>query len=382
MDSGEVLLPNASLVGDPKGREKLATPALLIDLDAFEANLEAAASICREHGIALRPHTKGHKCLEIARRQLAKGAAGLCCTTLAEAELMTNSGVRSVLVTSPVVGAADMARLAGLLQRVPQVLTVVDDEAVLPALGAAAQKVGGVLDVLVDVDVGQRRTGAPTADSVAAVAVGVQAMAGLAFAGIQAYYGHLQGIANYRARAEKARIEQARISDCIRRLREAGLEPGIVSGGGTGTIMVDVESGPFTELQPGSYPLLDAQYRREQLTPDDVPLFSPSLFVRGKVISSRQPDRVTINVGMKAVSTDGGPALLALPHDLRAEYAFAGDEHGFLLIPEGAARPALGTAVELVPAHCDTTTNLHAAIHAVRGQELEAIWPIAARGDW
>ena len=382
MESGEAPPVNAMLVGDPEGREKLATPALLVDLDSLEGNLEAAASICREHGIALRPHTKGHKCLEIARRQIDLGAAGLCCTTLAEAELMAKTGVSSILVTSPVVGDADMARLADLHQRVPQILCVVDDEAPLPALGSAARKAGGKFDVLVDVDVGQKRTGAPTIDSVATVALGVEATAGLTFAGIQAYYGHLQAIAMYRDRADKARLSQAYVSGCIQRLREAGLEPGIVSGGGTGTLLVDVESGVFTELQLGSYPLLDAQYQREQLTPDDSPLFTPSLFVRGKVVSARQPGRVTINVGMKAVSTDGGPALLVIPHNLRADYQFAGDEHGFLIILGRAERPALETAVELVPAHCDTTTNLHAVIHAVRGQKLEAIWPIAARGVW
>jgi D-serine deaminase-like pyridoxal phosphate-dependent protein len=160
------------------------------------------------------------------------------------------------------------------------------------------------------------------------------------------------------------------------------LHPRIVSGGGTGTLLIDSDASPFTELQPGSYPFLDVQYGRTVLTPDGRPWLEAALFVRGRVVSANQLDRVTVDIGMKAMATDAGPPLLRHPTGLAADYGIAGDEHGFLFIPADAQRPGLGATVEMIPGHCDTTVNLYDSIHAVRGDVLEAIWPIGARGSW
>ncbi len=376
-------LESAALVGDASGRERLATPALLVDLECLEGNLSAVVERCRRTNVSLRPHVKGHKCVELARRQLESGAIGLSCTTLAEAELMVEAGAESLLITSPV-GSFRAGRLAGLVKRVREVVAVCDDRAGLEALSKAADAAGRPLQVLVDIDVGQRRTGVPAADhaGMLEVARAVESTAGLVFAGLQAYYGHLQSVPGYRDRSGRVREAQRLIADCVAALKRDGLEPRIVSGGGTGTLLVDTEDAPFTEIQPGSYPFLDVQYGNEELTPDGSAMLRQSLFVRGRVVSARQADRVTIDVGMKAVSTDGGPPVLARPGDVKATYAFAGDEHGFLMPEEGTRAPALGEAVELIPSHCDTTTNLHAAIHAVRGDVLEGLWPIGARGAW
>lgn len=375
---------NAVLVGDLDGRDRLATPALIVDLDALEGNLAAVAERCRASGVALRPHVKGHKCVELGRRQLASGAIGLSCTTLAEAELMVTAGAESLLITSPVIGRVRTSRLSALASRVADIIVAVDDYESLAPLAGIRTASGQLLRILVDLDVGQRRTGVPVdnIDDVASLAGATAASPGLSFAGLQAYYGHLQAIPLFAERAEKARAAQAQIALCVARLAANGLAPQIVSGGGTGTLLVDTVSAPFTEVQPGSYPFLDAQYQREELTPDGTSILRGSLLVRGRVVSASQRDRVTIDIGMKAASTDGGPPLLVAPADVDAEYVFAGDEHGFLLIAEGSRRPRLGESVELIPSHCDTTTNLHAAIHAVRGQKLEAIWPIGARGVW
>jgi len=375
---------NAALVGRADGRAALATPALLVDLDRLERNLALVAGHCQTTGLWLRPHVKGHKCLELARLQLAGGAVGLACTTLAEAELMARSAAPSLLLTSPVVDPAKTARLAKLLQGGPEIVTVADHAAGLELLAEAARAAGRTLAVLVDLDVGQRRTGIPATETarILALAAAIDKAPGLRFAGIQAYYGHLQAIVDFAERAAEAGRQQAVVAAALDALRKAGLPAAIVSGGGTGTLLTDTEGGLFTELQPGSFPFLDRQYGRQSLTPDGRPWLVPALFVRGRVVSAQQPDRVTVDVGMKAVSTDGGPPSLHRPEGLAAEYAFAGDEHGLLLLAPGGGRPAPGSPVELVPAHCDTTVNLHQALHAVRGEALEAVWPIGARGHW
>ncbi|MEX0853769.1 MAG: alanine racemase [Bauldia sp.] len=378
VESGEA---NLHIVGDPRGREKLSTPALLVDLDPFETNLALMAQLCREAGIGLRPHVKGHKCLEIARRQVASGAIGLACTTLAEAELMAPVAP-SILITSPVLGEERIARLAALAAAVP--LIVVVDSAAPGVVAAAAAASGRSIRVLVDIDVGQRRTGAPAADAgaVLAAARAVSATPGLSFAGLQAYCGHLQGVVDFVERSARAREAQTAVSRLAALLRSEGLPPEIVSGGGTGTAIVDSSGAPFTELQPGSYPFLDLQYGREVLVPDQRPWFRQSLRVRSRVVSANQADRVTIDAGMKAIATDGGPPAIAPGAGVSGDYVFAGDEHGFLMLAAGSPRPKPGAAVELIPAHCDTTTNLHVAIHAVRGPALEAVWPVGARGRW
>ncbi len=375
---------NHGLIGMPGSRAALQTPALVVDLDLLERNLALVTEHCDRAGKSLRPHVKGHKCLELARRQVTAGAIGLSCTTLAEAELMVQSGAPSLLITSTMVDPGRTGRLASLIRRVPEVVVVVDDEAALEGLAESAASANARLRVLVDLDVGQRRTGISVVDvrRIIALAMAIERTPGLIFNGLQAYYGHLQGIPGFAERAASARARQAELRSVVDALTESELPPRIVSGGGTGTLLIDTDESPFTELQPGSYPFLDLQYGGEALTPDQRLWLTASLFVRGRVISTNQPDRVTVDIGMKAIATDAGPPALRDPAEFAANYMFAGDEHGFLMISAAGERPMLGSTVELLPGHCDTTVNLHAVIHAVRGQVLEAIWPIGARGVW
>jgi 3-hydroxy-D-aspartate aldolase len=373
---------NRLLVGVADGRAKFVTPALLVDGDVMERNLRLVVGAAVAGGVALRPHVKGHKCLELARLQLASGASGLACATLAEAELMAASGARSLLLTSPVVDPGKSERLAALNERVPELIVVADDPSNLELLERATT--AKPLSVLIDLDVGQQRTGIPVAalDRVLALRAAIEAAPGLRFAGLQAYYGHLQGLVDYAERAAKAQAQQRLVQAVVEALTADGPRPAIVSGGGTGTLLADADAGPFTELQPGSFPFLDRQYGRQLLTPDGRPWLEPALFVAGRVVSVRQPGRVTVDAGMKAISTDGGPASLCRPAGVAAEYSFAGDEHGCLLLETGSSSPRLGDIVELQPAHCDTTVSLHRWLHVVRGGTVEAIWPIDARGYW
>ena len=373
---------NQKLIGVPGGRTGLVTPALMVDADILERNLRIVTAAAVQTGRALRPHVKGHKCVELARLQLASGASGLAAATLAEAELMVASGARSLLLTSPVVDPGKIDRLAALNERVPALVVVADDPSALALLERAATR--RPLAVLIDLDVGQQRTGIPVAalDQVLALRAAIEASPSLRFAGLQAYYGHLQGLVDFGERAAEARQQQRRVEAVIEALKAEVAEPGIVSGGGTGTLLVDCDCSPFTEVQPGSFPFLDRQYGRQMLTPDGRPWLEPALFVAGRVVSARQPGRVTVDAGMKAVSTDGGPPALARPADAAADYAFAGDEHGFLVLEVSSMRLRLGATVELQPGHCDTTVSLHRWLHVVRGETIEAIWPIDARGYW
>ena len=373
---------NRKLIGVPGGRTRLVTPALVVDADILERNLRLVTAAAVQAGRALRPHVKGHKCVELARLQLAAGVSGLAAATLAEAELMVASGTRSLLLTSPVVDPGKIDRLAALNERVPELIVVADDPSTLALLERAAT--GRPLAVLIDLDVGQQRTGIPVAalDQVLALRAAIEASPRLRFAGLQAYYGHLQGLVDFAERAAEARRQQQRVAEVVAALQAEGAAPGIVSGGGTGTLLVDADHSPFSELQPGSFPFLDRQYGRQMLTPDGRPWLEAALFVAGRVVSARQPGRVTVDAGMKAVSTDGGPPALARPADVAADYAFAGDEHGFLLLQASSRRPEPGAIVELQPGHCDTTVSLHRWLHVVRGETVEAIWPIDARGHW
>jgi 3-hydroxy-D-aspartate aldolase len=370
--------PNEALIGTAGFERELATPALLLDLDAFEANLRALAEAVAQHGRNLRPHVKAHKSSRIGRRQIEAGAVGLCCATVREAEIMASAGLDGILVTTPVITRGMVKRLVAARQKIADLAVVVDSEAGIDALASLAERTRPI-GVLVDIDMGQTRTGVTDPESAVRVARHAAKQASLSYRGVQAYYGHLQHVPSLAERGEKVREKWARLAPFIDALRAAGLAPEIVSGGGTGTHYLDLEQGPFTEIQAGSYLFMDKQYGAVELAPGGSP-FRTSLAVAGRVISTVQPDRVIIDAGFKAMATDAGPALVAAGASPDATYQFMGDEHGGLRFAEGARRPGLGALVTLVAPHCDPTVNLHDYFHIVKGGQLVDIWPIEARG--
>jgi 3-hydroxy-D-aspartate aldolase len=370
--------PNATLIGEPDAQARLATPCLLLEADAFEHNLAAMTDLVRRYGRQLRPHVKAHKCAAIARRQLEAGAVGLCCATVREAEVMAEAGLEGILVTSPVTAPGMVERLAGAHARVGDLAVVVDSEAGIEALarGISAER---PLGVLVEIDVGQGRTGVTRPAEVVRLARRIEDLPQLRYRGIQAYYGHLQHVPAYAERTAKAAEQWARLQAFLDALSAEGLAPEIVTGGGTGTCHLDLEHGPFTEIQPGSYLFLDKQYGAIELTPGGTTPFRTALTVATRVISANQPDLVVLDAGFKAMATDAGPALVASGASTAAAYQFMGDEHGGLRFGAGAARPAVGDLVTLVAPHCDPTVNLHNWFHVLQGGRLVDIWPIDAR---
>lgn len=364
------------LIGRQGSRRDLNTPALLIDLDAMERNIAAMAARAAMAGVSLRPHAKTHKCAEIARRQIAAGALGVCCAKLGEAEALAEAGIGGLLITSPVVGAPAVARLAALAGRSPDLMASVDSLEAVEAIAAS----GARLTLLVDIDPGMHRTGVADAEAAVALARRIDAAPGLTFGGVQYYCGAQQHIEDFAERRAAIVERTDYLKAVIVRLTEAGLAPRIVSGGGTGTHAIDLELGVFTELQVGSYVFMDRQYNDCDLTGDGAPGFETSLMLDARVISANQARLVTVDAGFKAFATEAGAPPVLAGAAPGSAYHFMGDEHGCIVPPRGEAPPKLGEVVTLAAPHCDPTVNLHDAYHAVRGETLVAIWPLEARG--
>jgi len=279
--------PNAHLIGVEDARSQLNTPALLIDLDAFEANIAAMAAYAAEHGVGMRPHAKSHKCVAVAKAQVAAGARGVCCATLGEAEAMAAAGVPGLLLTSPIATPVKYARLTALAASGADIMAVVDDARVVADLAVAAKATGTTLRLVVDLDIGLDRTGCAPGDAVM-LAHAIADAEALEFAGVQAYAGHHQHIKDITERRAATEEGCATLADVVAALRQAGMEPGIISGTGTGTFDMGTEIGPYEELQVGSYPFMDVQYLDVDYGPDR-PTFRPSLFVAGTARSPQIP---------------------------------------------------------------------------------------------
>jgi D-serine deaminase-like pyridoxal phosphate-dependent protein len=361
-------------------RDDIPTPALLLDLDRFERNLARMAAHVRRAGKALRPHAKTHRCPEIAKRQVAAGALGVACAKLGEAEVMARAGVRGLLITTEIVTPPAIARLMRLLGEAPDTLIVVDDAANVAALARAAREGQRLVSVLVDVEVGGRRTGAQPGAPALALARAVAAERGLALRGLQGYAGQCAHVMSWKARREASRAAMAPLMETRRMLEAGGLPVEIVAGGSTGTHDIDVELEGLTELQSGSYCVMDLDYRRiGGRQGDALTEFEMALTVVATVVSVPAADRAIVDAGLKAFSTDKPfpPEAVERPG---VEYGFAGDEHGRLTITDPSRPPRLGERIEFFPPHCDPTMNLYDRIHAVRGRNVEAVWDIAARG--
>lgn len=367
-------IPPPANVGDPL--DVVDTPALILDLDAFERNIERMAQATGTSGIRLRPHAKTHKCPEIARRQIAAGAVGVCAQKVSEAEALVDGGVEDVFVSNEIIGARKLERLARLARRA-RVSVCVDDSRNVIDLDRAAAAAGATLCVLVEVNVGGDRCGVEPGEPVVELASEVNAAEHLRFAGIHAYHGraqHLRSVDERRSAIAGA-IELAHRTRSA--LERSGIDCPTITGAGTGTFLFEMRSGVYSELQPGSYIFMDADYNRIDWS--GFPRFEQSLFVLSTVMSRPAPGRAILDAGLKALSIDSGmPMVAGWPS---VSYLQASDEHGQLAIEPETAGPRLGEKLMLIPGHCDPTANLHDWYVCVRGGIVEALWPITARGS-
>jgi D-serine deaminase-like pyridoxal phosphate-dependent protein len=284
--------------------------------------------------------------------------------------------VENILITSPVVGAYGVERLAALAARLPGLMAAVDHPDAVEALAAS----GADLTLLVDIDPGIHRTGVADGESAVALAKKINLAPNLTFAGVQFYCGMQQHIEAFGARREAIEERTTYLDDIVRKLTEVGLAPRIVTGGGTGTHAIDAALGVFTELQVGSYVFMDRQYNDCDLIGDGSAPFETALMVDARVISASHPFMSTVDAGFKAFATEAGAPPIRSGAAEGAAYHFMGDEHGCVIPPKGVAPPPLGEVVTFAAPHCDPTVNLYDFYHAVRGDTLAAVWPIEARG--
>ncbi len=370
---------NKNLIGLSGSALKLQTPALVLDIDLFEENVNTMARHCQKTGINLRPHAKTHKCIEIAKRQAAAGVAGICCAKLGEAEVMGGAGMQNILLTSPVVTEAGISRLMHLNANISDLMVVVDNSLNVEALNSAAEVAGRRMKVLLDLDPGLHRTGITPGAQAIALTKKIAASRSLEFMGLQMYAGHLMHVQNYLERKEQSVRAMVELDAIRASLSADGIECRILTGGGTGTFDMDAEQSVLTELQGGSYIFMDHQYN-EVHWKGGVP-FQTSLFVQMTVISNNTRKLATTDAGYKSFATDADAPLLIQGAPEGASYFFFGDEQGGILFENEQDNLPLGSVVRAVVPHCDPTVNLHDYIHVIAGDTLVDIWCIDARGS-
>lgn len=366
--------------GDPLSA--VDTPALLLDLEAFERNVAHMQAAATSAGKALRPHAKAHKCVSIAQAQLQAGAIGICCQKVSEAIPFVEAGIPDILISNEVVGLHKARLLAQMATRA-RMSVCVDHEQSIEQLAQACAEAGSRLEVLVEINIGQDRCGVADAGAVMRL---LDALAQypdvLHFKGLQAYQGALQHVRTVEARQDAVRRASERAATVVSALEVQGVPCETVTGGGTGSAAFDLGLDVYTELQPGSYVFMDADYGRNEVA-DAGLRFEHALLLASTVMSEGCGDRVVLDAGLKSLSAESGMPWVweSGAASTRWDYVSANDEHGILQCREsGAVKPALGAQVLLVPGHCDPTLNLHDEIVTHRHGRVEAVWPIEARG--
>jgi 3-hydroxy-D-aspartate aldolase len=377
-ESGMVLVSGFNVPAEiGASLEDIHTPALIIELDAFERNVERMAKFAKQLGVRLRAHAKTHKSADIARYQMqAGGACGICCQKVSEAEALVEAGIEDVLVSNQITDPKKVDRLAALSKKA-RILVCADDEQNVDVLSSAAQRHRTTIECLVEIDVGAGRCGVSPGDDAVSLAKKISLSPGLRFVGLQAYQGAAQHVHDFNERRKKieAAIEMTRRT--IDLLRKEGLSCDIVGGAGTGSYYFEGASGIYNELQCGSYIFMDADYQRvKDADGSHIHEFENSLFILTSIMSHAKPDRAICDAGLKAQSVDSGLPKVFGREDV--EYIKCSDEHGVISDPRGVLK--INEKLKLVPGHCDPTCNVYDWYVGVRNGKVERLFPITARG--
>jgi D-serine deaminase-like pyridoxal phosphate-dependent protein len=349
---------------------EVPTPALLLDLAAIDRNIARMAAFFAAGPCRLRPHFKAHKTPAIARRQLSAGSCtGLTCATLSEAEAVAGF-CEDLLIANELASPAKCARVAALARRT-RVTVAVDSLVGLEAVASAARAADAQVGVLVDLNVGQGRCGVEPGEAALTLARHAHLADGVRLAGIMGYEGHLQPIRDRSERESRTRAAMAGLVRTAALHRASGLPSDVVTPGGTGTYDNSGRIDGITEIQAGSYALMDTDYAGVAAP------FEPAFSVLGTVISRPARDRCVADCGHKAATKDHGyPAVKNIPG---AAVTALNDEHATIALPPGSTL-AVGDLVELLPSHTDPTVNLHDVFFVVDAGRVVDVWPIAARG--
>ena len=367
--------PLADLVG--LSVNAIDTPALVIDLDAMKRNLNRMAEFARKHDVRWRPHAKMHKSAELAKLQVRAGAVGVCVQKTAEAEAMADGGVTDVYITNEVVAPQKLARVAALAHRLAadngKLAIAVDSIEGVTRLAMAmnearSQQTGAaIIDVFIEIDVGQGRCGVAPGPEAVALAHEIRKHPALRFAGLQAYHGKAQHARTPQERRDAISVVVEDVTHTRKLIEAEGIAVDLVTGAGTGSMVCEAASGVFGELQAGSFLFMDADYAQNERDPAQ-PNFEHALFVKTQVISANT-DHAVCDAGHKSHAIDSGlPRVHAFDAESRLDYFNGGDEHG-ILRPHGTGTriPSIGRMLWLVPGHCDPTVNLHDFMIGVKG---------------
>ena len=369
--------------GDIQGRltrDDLPTPALTVDLDALESNIARMAKHARDTGRALRPHGKTHKCPQIARKLIGAGAVGCCAAKIGEAEAFARHGVSGLLITTAVIGKHKIERAVRLASRHPATMFCVDHEANVDDLNQAAAAAKITLNLMIDLWVG-RRTGIQPGAPALGLAQHISGLKNVRLSGIQAYAGQASHVTGWDARrkASMDAMSPAVETRCL--LEKSGIACPILTGASTGTYNIDSEMDGINELQPGSFLFMDVDYGLigGQDGNGEYRDFQTSLSVLTTVVSKPSKELAVVDGGFKAFSTDRAFPPLARGFQNLA-YTWGGDEHGKLNLAGTEAEVNVGDLIEFTVPHCDPTVNLYDRLWCLRGDAVEGVWPIAARG--
>ena len=358
------------------GRHKteLDTPALLIDLDKMEANIQKMANYFTSVNAALRPHVKTHKTPIIAHKQIEAGAIGVTCAKLGEAAAVIHAGIKDVLIANQIVGAQKIERLVNLAKH-SEIMVAVDNGHNVQAISDAATAKGVTIRILVEVNIGMDRCGVEPGEPTLALARQVHQSQNLKFEGLMGYEGHTVAKPNRTERETATREAMRHLIEAKHYLKKHGLAVAIMSGGGTGTFDITGSIPEMTEVQAGSYVFMDSTYHNVEGVGQK---FDCALSVLTTVVSRPEQNRIIVDAGLKVLTKEFG---IPQPKNVTGlEMTGLSEEHGKMHASDTNISLIPGDKLEILPTHCCTTVNLHDRYYGIRNEIVESVWNITARG--
>lgn len=361
---------------------ELDTPCLVIEKSALEFNLNIMRQHSQNTQVNIRPHVKTHKCSKLAKLQIEYGAIGISAAKVSEAEVLIDAGINNILITSPVVTENKISRLISCIKKAPETIVVVDNEKNLRDLNEAGQSIQSKINVLIDLDPGIGRTGIKSENALS-FALKIGQFKWLNLMGIQCYAGNLQHITSYDERKNRSLQVMEMASNVVKQFKKSGIPCAILTGTGTGTYDIDVDVSEVTEIQPGSYTVMDVEYSIIGSKTDSASFttFKPAMTLLTTVISSNRKEHVTVDSGTKSIYFDVHNKPQIISHKgLHYDWGGFGDEHGKITADKNCELPTNGEVIELIVPHCDPTINLYDKFYIVNNGVIEDIWEIDLRG--
>jgi D-serine deaminase-like pyridoxal phosphate-dependent protein len=332
--------------------------------------------------VNIRPHVKTHKCSKLAKLQIEYGAIGISAAKVSEAEVLINAGINNILITSPVITENKIRHLISCIKKAPETIVVVDNERNLHDLNEAGQAIQSKINVLIDLDPGIGRTGI-NPENALSFALKIGQFKWLNLIGIQCYAGNLQHINSYEERKSCSLQVMEMASNIVKQFKKSGIPCAILTGTGTGTYDIDVEASEITEIQPGSYTVMDVEYSiiGSKTESTSFTTFKPAMTLLTTVISSNRKEHVTVDSGTKSIYFDTKNKPKIISHKgLHYDWGGFGDEHGKITADKNGELPKNGEVLELIVPHCDPTINLYDKFYVVNNGVIEDIWEIDLRG--